>query len=89
MWGEVDPAELQQVWADELGRFSGDDLREAVAGVVAAYPEYPPTLPQFIGLCMDAKRKRAQESVKLPGPKTEMPAHIREQLRSFVNKARA
>jgi hypothetical protein len=88
MWGKVDPTEVRQVWAESLARFEGSDLREAIENVMGAYPDYPPTLPQFMGLCMDAKRKRAQETQKLPPPKTEIPEHIRTALREFVEKAK-
>jgi hypothetical protein len=84
MWGEADPSEVRQVWGDGLGRFDAVDLRSALDAMPAVYTDYPPTLPQFVGLCLDARRSRASVAVKLPGPRTEMPDAIRAQLRAFV-----
>jgi len=89
MWGEADPSEVRQVWADALGRFSADDLRSALDAVMPAYPDYPPTLPQFVNLCMDSRRKRAQEAPKLPGPRGDMPPHIQTQLRAILARWQA
>jgi hypothetical protein len=86
MYANADPNELRQVWGDELGRFTGDDIREALAILPKAYQHYPPTLYEFADLCSDAKRKRSQTVTKLSGPRTEMPEHIREQLRAFVSR---
>jgi hypothetical protein len=84
MWGDADQSEVRSVWADQLGRFDAVDLRAALAATLPNHPDYPPTLPQFVGLCLDARRSRASLAVKLPGPRTEMPEHIRAQLRAFV-----
>lgn len=88
MWGEADPSEVRDVWGEQLGRFEGSDIRYALDVCLSAYPDYPPTLPQFLGLCVDGRRRRAQEAVKLPGPKTEIPPHIAKMLREFVERAR-
>lgn len=84
MWGDVPQDEVVATWAEELGRFSADDIREALGVLPKAYQHYPPTLYEFADLCSDARNKRAQTSVKLTAPKTEMPEHIRQQLRQFV-----
>ena len=84
MWGDVDQAEVRQVWAESLGRFVADDLRKALEVMPGTYKAYPPTLPQFVELCADARRARAASALKLDGPRTPMPGHIREQLRAFV-----
>ena len=86
MWGEADPDEVRQVWGEQLGGFDGADLRDALGDMVAAYPDYPPTLPQFVGLCIDAKRRRMGMAPKLDdGSRVPMPPHIREQLNTFLN----
>ena len=81
--------EVKVEWARELGRFSGDHLRIALDSLRHAHPSFPPTLYEFEALCVDATRAQAATVTKLPGPKTEMPAHIREQLRAFVKKVKA
>lgn len=88
MWGDSDPLEVRKVWADRLGQFVNDDLREALVMLPNDHPDYPPTLFQFVGLCKDARRKRASESTKLSGPRTPMPEHIRTQLRQFVERVK-
>ena len=84
MWGDVNQDELRRVWSESLCRFVADDLRVALEAMPGAYKAYPPTLPQFVDLCADAKRARASSALKLDGPRTPMPGHIREQLRNFV-----
>ena len=76
------------MWSDSLGRFDPTDIRHALDSCLSAFPDYPPTLPQFMSLCMDHKRRRAQEATKLAGPKTTMPPHIAKQLREFVERSR-
>lgn len=72
MWGAADMADLQQTWAEGLWDFEASDLREALSVVGSIHHDYPPTLPQFAGLCRDAKRKRAQTTARLDSPR----AHV-------------
>jgi hypothetical protein len=87
MWGEVDPSVLHPVWAEALGGFEPADVREALDAMVRSYTDFPPTLPQFTNLCIDAKRRRLRELPKLDGPRIPMPDHVREQLAAFKAKA--
>jgi hypothetical protein len=48
------------------------------------YLDYPPTLFQFADLCRDAKRRRAQTTVKLSNERIPMPDKVRAELRAFV-----
>jgi hypothetical protein len=64
--------EVRQVWAESLGRFEGSDIREALDMMLTAHVDYPPTLPQFMGLCNDARRKRTQGTMKLVPPRTSL-----------------
>ena len=68
MWGDVPQSEVVATWAEELGRFSADDIREALTVLPKAYQHYPPTLYEFAELCGDAKKKRAQTVTKLAYP---------------------
>lgn len=65
MWGEANPDEVRVVWAEELRHFAGDDIRAALAATRDAYPDFPPTLWQFISLCTTAARRRTQEAKKI------------------------
>lgn len=88
MWGQVDPNELRQAWAEALGKFEGSDLSAALEALLPAHPDYPPTLPQFIALCSDARSMRTRNTT-LPTwrDRTPMPAHVRAQLDAFLVKA--
>lgn len=68
MWGDVPPDEVRNVWADALGQFDGEDIRGALTTAFDAHPDYPPTLPQFVGLCRVARRIKAANATKLPAP---------------------
>jgi hypothetical protein len=89
MWADADPEEVRRVWGESLGRFDPADIRSALDDVVRGYPDFPPTLPQFLALCMDSMRRRSQETPKLAAPRVPMPPHIREQLDAFVAKSKA
>lgn len=84
MWGEADPKELKFVWADELGRFEGDDIAATLKSMRKVHVDYPPTLFQFSALCLEAKMRRLTTVPRLEGPLVPMPDHIRKQLREFV-----
>ena len=90
MWGDSPIAEVKSVWADALGQFTGDDIRAALSASFDAYPDYPPTLPQFVGLCRDARRIRAANATKLPGPAgVPCPPEIREQIDAFIRRTKS
>ena len=90
MWADIPVAEVKAVWADALGDFLGDDIRAALDSCVSVYTDYPPTLPQFIGLCRDAKRLRAAGATKLDGPRgIPCPPEIKAQLEATLKKMRA
>lgn len=80
--------EVKAEWGRELGRFSADHLRVALDMLRHAHPSFVPTLYEFEALCVEATRRQAATVTKLPGPKTEIPPHIAEQLRAFVSRAR-
>ena len=84
MWKDADPSEVRQVWADELGHYEGEDIRRALEAMGQFYKDYPPTLYQFADLCRDARKRRADEAVKLEGPRLPMPEAVRAQLREFM-----
>ena len=90
MWGDAPMDEVKPVWADALRDYTGDDIRGALDNCFSAYTDYPPTLPQFIGLCRDAKRLRAAGATKLDGPRgIPCPPEIKAQLEATLKKMRA
>jgi len=94
MWKDADPDEVRSVWADSLARFEAVDIKRALETMmmVAAYAEYPPTLPQFAAMCRDAKSVRSQGMPKVvhrygrPGP--DVMAMIHELTADPVNRKR-
>jgi len=86
MWGQADPADLRQAWAEELGGYSGEDIGSALADLRAAHPDYPPTLYQFANLCRDARARRTQTVVKIAVPRTPMPEDVRRKLAEFTKR---
>lgn len=81
-------AETAATWASELAGFEPEDLRNALDALGSAYPDRPPTLFQFRGLCTDSKRRRAQMAVKLPGPREPLPERAKTILADFLSKHR-
>src|SRR6478609_6817399 len=65
MWGDVDLSEVRSVWADELSRFEAVDIKRALETMLIAYPDYPPTLPQFSAMCRDARAARGQAATRV------------------------
>ena len=87
MWGDVDQTELRQVWADELSRYQGEDIRDALEAIRHSYKDFPPTLYQFADLCRDAATKRKQTVLSLPNKvRDPMPEEIKEKLAAFLRK---
>lgn len=80
MWGDTDPQEVRQTWERELNTFQPSDIKSALETMRTAYPDYPPTLFQFVGMARDHRIKRVQTAEKLPPPKAD-PEQAREILR--------
>lgn len=86
MWGAAEPTDLERAWAEGLWEFEAVDLRDALAVVGQNYPDYPPTLPQFIGLCRDARRRRAQQTVRLSAPRDPADHYLAERAVAAVGR---
>lgn len=57
MWTGVNVAEVQKAWAIELGKLSREQLK-AGSDSLTALPK-PPTLPEFVALCRQARSEQA------------------------------
>lgn len=89
MWGDVPVAEVKTVWAHNLGQFVGADIAGAIDLCLSAHPDYPPTLPQFRGLCSDARRTRAAAATKLNHPAgVPCPPEIKAQIDAFLKRTK-
>ncbi len=56
MWRDINMADVKSCWADELRVFSVDQIGMAIEGL-KAFP-FPPTLPEFLQLCEQARLQR-------------------------------
>lgn len=88
-WGEVSNPDgtltsAAQTWAQGLGRYSLNEIRQAFEKLIERGDEWPPTLPAFMGLCRE-KRAAPYHRVfgpALPPPEVD-PVFIREQLKKM------
>jgi hypothetical protein len=92
MYGGVTPDDLFDEWTEQLAGFGGLDLRLALDAARMAYKEFPPTLPQFVDLCKEARQRRARSAPALLSPRSRdaIPAEIVAMLHDFgkVNRKR-
>jgi hypothetical protein len=68
MWGSVDADVLTDSWAEGLAGFGGGHLKSALDACLVAFEDYPPTLPQFRGLCKAARERERAAVARLPSP---------------------
>ncbi|WP_124596241.1 hypothetical protein [Burkholderia stagnalis] len=59
-WADVDAGEVKAVWAVELAKLQTAQLKAGADGL-AAFPK-PPTLPQFIEYCRQARREQVAQA---------------------------
>lgn len=66
LWGGMDAGKVQAMWGGKLAGFA--DKPKAIKAALDALDErpFPPTLPEFIGLCRDAARRLGNEVPALP-----------------------
>lgn len=85
-WHVADPEGLLRTWARSLAGLglAAVDFRTALDTMDRHWKEFPPTLPQFKDHLTDARRRRLEGQLKLPGgPREPMPEHVRAQLQQF------
>lgn len=49
MWRGTDAALVKQLWADEMGRLSTEDLKRGYAALMTR--DWPPSLPEYVKMC--------------------------------------
>lgn len=64
MWHDANTQEVRKAWGIELFKLSPAQLRAGVNSLAASFP-MPPTLPQFIAHCRQARRDEAASSPAL------------------------
>lgn len=62
--------EVRSVWAEQLGRYSGQTIGAALQAVVDSGAAWPPTLPEFLEACRRSSLERVAHApaVMLPRP---------------------
>ena len=68
MWADADRDEVKGVWADALGRYTGETIAAAVRGLIDSGSQWPPTLPEFSEACRVAAVNRRDQTLALAAP---------------------
>jgi hypothetical protein len=69
MWGAQKLEDVREVWGVELRKLSPEQLRAGVHSLDTAFP-FPPTLPQFMAHCRQARRSVPASQLTSRGPCT-------------------
>lgn len=80
-----DAGEVRQAWEEQLRRFQPEVLRRAIQALIDAAGEWPPTLPQFVGICREFNRP--EQSLALPPPTVTDVARAAEQIADIASLA--
>jgi hypothetical protein len=85
-WEDCPLDMVKRGWTAELERFDDWQVRQALQALKTSGAEFPPTLPQFIALCISFKRTNAPR-LRLVAPREPPPAGAFEQLRNVIARA--
>jgi DNA polymerase III delta prime subunit len=83
-WRGFDVDEVKKVWAEDLGSFSGEQIKRALDHA-RKNCSFPPSCPEFASLCRQFRGDQSNV-LYLAAPVSKMPPHIVEQLRDFANR---
>ena len=84
--GDGGVASARGIWAYGLREFAAEVIKTALARTMAAHPEYPPTLPQFVALCKACAPREAFQPA-LAAPAVDHAAHAKK-AREAIGKAK-
>lgn len=77
-------ASARAIWAHGLRDFDLATVKTALARVMDAHPEFPPTLPQFVALCKACRPREAfQHALPPKAPNPEVARQAREGLQAL------
>ena len=77
-------ADAMRVWAYELRRYDAKVVLDAISRCKTAHPEYPPSLPQFVGLCEAVKPREVFKALPMSAELyAERSKEAREKLRQL------
>jgi len=82
--GDGGVASARTIWAHGLRDFDLSTVKTALARVMDAHPEFPPTLPQFVQLCKAcAPRPVYRDTLPPPKPNPDIAKKARERLEAI------
>jgi len=75
MWAGADPEVMKQVWAEKLAGFA--HRPDIIRGALNDCDDlaWPPTLPEFIGMCRSRARRMSPAEFALPAPELRKLEH--------------
>jgi len=79
-------SDAMKVWAYELRRYDAKTVLEAIGRCKTAHPEFPPSLPQFVGLCEAVKPRQVFRALPMSA---ELHAERSKAHREKLNALRA
>jgi hypothetical protein len=85
MWGAQKLEDVREVWGVELRKLSPEQLRAGVHSLDTAFP-FPPTLPQFMAHCRQARR--SVPASQLTDQRRADPARYAANMEKVVNAAK-
>lgn len=89
MWVGAPMDEVKAEWASWLHGVELDAVRLALDSLVAQGRAFPPTLPEFVSLCRQHRRKGAHR-LALAAPRSDAPSNVFAALRrNFTDKGAA
>lgn len=65
LWRGTDPATVRRMWAEKLAGF--ESMPKAIKEALDSLDDkpFPPTLPEFLGLCREAGRRHVDAPIRL------------------------
>ena len=80
LWAGVDSSEMKLTWGEKLAGFKPEAIKYALDGCDER--PFPPTLPEFLGMCRDHAKRSGTYQLALPAPEIsrEVAAQRVEQL---------
>jgi hypothetical protein len=80
---------LVEAWGEGLGAFNGEAIKLALDTCLLAYVDFPPTLPQFIRLCKDARDRQNLSVPRLSEKRSraDIPPEVMATIRKLTKRA--
>lgn len=79
----------RQIWAFGLRKFDGQAVKGALSQCLERHPEYPPSLPQFVALCVANQVRKVFKTENLIGMSQELRSQYARRAREVIAKHEA